>query len=339
MGPDEWDGVAAVLGSRIRAVDTLAGGFSHETCLLTLADGQVVARLGGADPIVEAAVMASARRYVPVPQVWRVIPGAEIADGARSVMICEYVAGTPLSQVLSGVGGDEAAGAWDEAAGAWAGETRAADGLGGSGMYGLGAEVGRVVADIGRVTFERPGFFTGEQLAVSVERPWSQGLPEFAAACMGTTAEARLDAATRRSWVELCVRHAPALRAVDDHRQLVHADINPKNILVSRAGAGWTVDAVLDWEFSYSGCSYGDAANMARFPGEYPASFLDGFRAGFVDGHPAGDPQQEHWGHLGRVLDMFALSDLVTRPPGHPTAAQAAEVMRRWVAYGVPRSI
>jgi hypothetical protein len=33
---------------------------------------------------------------------------------------------------------------------------------------------------------------------------------------------------------------------------------------------------------------------------------------------------------------MFALSDLVTRPPGHSVADQAAGQIRRWIADGVP---
>jgi hypothetical protein len=36
---------------------------------------------------------------------------------------------------------------------------------------------------------------------------------------------------------------------------------------------------------------------------------------------------------------MFALSDLVTRPLGHPVADQAAEVIKRWIAEGVPRAL
>jgi hypothetical protein len=97
------------------------------------------------------------------------------------------------------------------------------------------------------------------------------------------------------------------------------------------------VDAVLDWEFSYSGCPYGDAANMARFGADYPVGFLDGFRAAFAGHQPVGLVAAEDWNYLGRVLDMFALSDLVTRPVGHPTADQAAQQIRRWVTAGLPR--
>jgi len=61
MQSGEIDRIAAALGVTVRGTRTLAGGFSHETCLLTLADGHVVGRLGGPDPAIEAAVMAAGR--------------------------------------------------------------------------------------------------------------------------------------------------------------------------------------------------------------------------------------------------------------------------------------
>lgn len=314
MEPVEIDSVAAALDRTAVGARPLAGGFSHETCLLTLTDGQVVVRLGGQDPAIEAAVMAVARRHVPVPQVLSVIPAAAAGEGARPAMVLEYVAATPLSDVLRG------------------GQSSAAD------LGELGAEVGRVVAGISAVTFERRGFFDDEQLTIPAERPWSLQLPEQAAICMTATPEARLEEATQRAWVELCTAHAPALRTIDHHTRLVHSDINPKNILVTRIRGGWRVDAVLDWEFSYSGCPYGDAANMARFGADYPARFRNGFRAAFAEHQPTDLALADDWAYLGRVLDMFALSDLATRPLGHPIADQAAQQIRRWVTDGVPDS-
>ncbi|MFI6505361.1 phosphotransferase family protein [Nonomuraea typhae] len=283
MRPEDLRLIAETLGSPVTSVSTLAGGYSHETCLLELPDGRVVVRLGGAAPAVEAAVMAAARGTVPVPEVLHVLPSA---------MILEYVPGTTLTDAFTQPG-----------------------------QRALGEEVGRVVAEIATIAFARPGFFTDPALTIAPEAPWSAQLPEVAAACMSATD--RLDPATRDAWLALCTAHAPALRAVDAQSFLVHADINPKNILVTRDGTGWRVDAVLDWEFSYSGCPYGDAANMARFGDGYPADFLTGFRTAFGSRH-RGD-----WEYLGWVLDMFALSDLVTRPPGHAVADQAAERIRR----------
>ena len=286
----------------------LAGGFSHETCLVTLADGdRVVVRLGGTDPAVEAAVMSRGRAQVPVPRVLLVLPSA--GEGVRPAMVLEYVTGTPLSDVLA---------------------------AGGDGMAGLGAEAGRVIAGIGAVTFDRPGFFGDGDLGVREMPPWSAQLAEMAAACMDKVPGERLDPAARRAWTALCAAHAPALAEVDDQARLVHADVNPKNILVTRVGGGWRVDAVLDWEFSFSGCPYGDAANMTRFSDDYPAGFTDGFRAGFAGHQPADLPLPRDWAYLGHVLDMFALSDLATRPIGHAVADQAAGQIRQWIAAGVP---
>jgi Ser/Thr protein kinase RdoA (MazF antagonist) len=311
MRAEEIDGIAEALWRPVTDVQPLAGGFSHETCLLTLADGErVVVRLGGTDPGIEAAVMARAGAHAPVPSVLRVVPA--VNDEARPAMVLGYVTGTLLSDVLATAARDE------------------------NDLAELGAEVGRVIAGVGAVTFDRPGFFTDRDLAVAECPPWSQQLPEMAATWMDATPPERLDPATRRAWTDLCVAHAPALAAIDAQARLVHSDANPKNILVTRADNGWRVDALLDWEFSYSGSPYADAANMTRFSADYPDSFTEGFRSGFAASHPADLPRPADWAYLGRVLDMFALSDLVTRPLGHPVADQAADQIRRWIADGIP---
>lgn len=270
--------IAAELGSSLVESRALAGGFSHSTSLVTLTDGQVVVRSGGAAPRVEAAVMDLAREHVPVPEVLLV---------RDDVLVIEYVAGELL--VPS--------------------------------SFALGVEVGQVVAAIGAVRFDRPGFFAGPELTVTPERPWSEQLVPVATECLA--ASSRLDAATRDAWLALCSEHAPALSAVDTQARLVHADVNPKNLLVS----GGRVVAVLDWEFSYVGCPYGDAANMLRFDSAGP--FGAGFREGFG--------LTEEAAYLGRVLDMFALSDLLTRDASNPIADRAAEVIREWVRTGIPR--
>ena len=59
MYRSEFEEVARRLGSAIDGVADLSGGYSHLTSLLTLANGPVVVRVGGANPRIEAAVMAS----------------------------------------------------------------------------------------------------------------------------------------------------------------------------------------------------------------------------------------------------------------------------------------
>jgi aminoglycoside phosphotransferase (APT) family kinase protein len=270
--------------------------------------------------------MDLAREHVPVPEVLRVVPvpGAmpvpdpATADGTerpvvRPVMVLEYVDGTPLSDALGdGVGGPNEPGDMNE----------------------LGVVVGEAFGDIGAVELARPGFFAGPDLAVGDMPPWSKQLPGMAVNCMDRAPGSRLDPAARQAWIDLCTVHAPALASIDAQARLVHADANPKNVLVTSTAGGWRVDAVLDWEFSFSGCPYADYANMTRFGGTYPDEFVSGFRAGFESRVPCG--MDGDWSYLGRVMDMFALSDLVTRPEGHPVADQAAAEILRWIADGVP---
>jgi Ser/Thr protein kinase RdoA (MazF antagonist) len=227
-------------------------------------------------------------------------------------MVIEYLQGTPLSEILDDRDLTE------------------------PDQLELGWLVGATAAQIGSVDFDRPGFFAAKDLSVSPMPPWSASLPEFAATCMESVPDDRLDPASRARWADLCAAHAGALTAVDDQARLVHADLNPKNLLVSKGDGGWRVDAVLDWEFSFAGCPYGDAANMVRFGARYPAGFTEGFLAGFAGNQPPDRPLPPDWLYLGRVLDLFALSDLVTRAPGHEVADQAAGVIRQWLASGVP---
>jgi aminoglycoside phosphotransferase (APT) family kinase protein len=306
MQAAELSRIGTALGRPVLDSRRLAGGFSHETCLLTLSDGLVVARLGGSDAAIEAAVMAVAAEHVPVPQVLGILHEPD----ERPAMVIEHVAGRPLSEVL------------------------ADDGLGAADLAALGAEVGRTAAHVAAVRFARPGFFSGDELAIAAQPPWSQQLAEFAADCMDRTPQARLDDDSQRAWAELCAAHAPSLSAVDNQARLVHADLNPKNLLVTRASGAWRMAAVLDWEFSFSGCPYADAANMVRFAA--PASYTEAFLAAFADHQPDDLPPPPSWLYLGRVFDMFALSDLVTRPPGHAVADQAAEQIRSWLTSGVP---
>ncbi|MBF6331408.1 phosphotransferase [Nocardia transvalensis] len=315
MRAAETKRIGDLLGDTVLDSRALAGGHSHETWLLVLSQRSVVVRLGDADHATEAAVMAAAEKHVPVPAVITVLPAIPADEQLRSAMVLDHVAGTPLSHVLSD------------------------DSLSSTDFHRLGCEVGRVAATVGSVRFDRPGFFAGSDLAVSPMPPWSEQLPAFADQCMAATPETRLDLPTRTAWADLCTAHSPALTAVDHHARLVHSDLNPKNLLVTRASQHWQVAAVLDWEFSYSGCPYADAANMARFGRDYPEPFLDGFTDAFADHLPDDLAASADFAYLGRVLDMFAMSDLVTRPPGHPVADRAALQIRQWLATGVPTSL
>ncbi|HLR85291.1 MAG TPA: hypothetical protein VK059_10085 [Nocardioidaceae bacterium] len=98
MTPAEVEAVESALGERVLSWRDLAGGYSHETCVVEFAGGAVVVRLGGGAPTVEAEVMRRAGEHVPVPGI-RVVHESADRD-VRSFMVIDHVAGVALSDVL-----------------------------------------------------------------------------------------------------------------------------------------------------------------------------------------------------------------------------------------------
>ena len=177
---------------------------------------------------------------------------------------------------------------------------------------GLGTAVGAALAAVGTTRFATQGFFAGPEL-VPEPVAVTAGLAGFVAA--------RVD---RPELVALARRSQPVLDALRPDGRLVHSDFNPKNILVDRERGRWTVRAVLDWEFAFSGPPLVDVGNMLRFAADYPPAYVDGFLAGFVD---AGGELPENWREAAEALDLFALADLYSRGPDGPLFDQVAEVI------------
>jgi aminoglycoside phosphotransferase (APT) family kinase protein len=92
---------------------------------------------------------------------------------------------------------------------------------------------------------------------------------------------------------------------VADACQLVHSDYNPKNLIVAPGPGGWSVAAVLDWEFAYSGCPLADIGNMLRFRAEIPAPFAEALITGY---RGAGGELPARWRELSEALDLYALA-------------------------------
>jgi fructokinase len=123
----------------------------------------------------------------------------------------------------------------------------------------------------------------------------------------------------------LAARLAPAAASTASARQLVHSDYNGKNLLALQRGGRWSISAVLDWEFAYSGSPLADIGNMLRFRAAYPPGFASAFIAGYRE---AGGDLPPDWREASEALDLYALADLLTRPPEHPYFAKAVSLMR-----------
>jgi aminoglycoside phosphotransferase (APT) family kinase protein len=306
----------ALPGQRVTAATRLGGGYRNRNTLIAAAGGQAyVLRQYGADQpavppgtapadpaaaricAVEAALARRLLGVAPVPEVVAADPAGSAAG--QPVLLSRHVPGVPVGVALAGSGERDQA--------------------------FLGRTTGRALAAIGTISFDRGGFFTDGTLEPSA-LDMSASLPEFVEKCLAAgPAPDVLSPAELAGLRSLARAWAPLAARASGSRQLVHSDFNPKNLLASRAHGEWSITAVLDWEFAFSGSPLHDIGNMLRFAGERPPAFTAGFTEGFRGG---GGELPPGWREESEALDLFALADLLTRPVGHRYFGRAVAAIR-----------
>ncbi|MGX6606753.1 phosphotransferase family protein [Micromonosporaceae bacterium Da 78-11] len=299
-GITRWIEAVALPGRRIVHARLLTGGYSNENIQIIVADGGsfVVRRYRGTNACaVEAALAVRLAGVVPVAAPVAADPTGEAAG--EPVLLSVFRPGRPVSEVLPGLDAGEAA--------------------------ELGRSVGETLAAVGTVVFPAPGFFTGGDL-----RPGPPGvdpvvgLPEFVERCLTEgNAAGHLSPAEQDGLRRLAERAAPGLATLRGARRLVHSDFNPKNMLAERLDGHWRLTALLDWEYAFSSSTLVDVGNLIRH--ERPAGFVPGFLAGFT---AHGGDLPPDWQRLSRGLDLYALADLLTRPPDHRYFRRAVDTIR-----------
>jgi Phosphotransferase enzyme family len=131
-------------------------------------------------------------------------------------------------------------------------------------------------------------------------------------------------------WPELALRHAGELTALEDGTARVHADLNPKNVLLADTPGGWRAAALLDWEFTFAGPCEVDIGNLLRF--EARDRPIAPFGAGVRDGLGGLDETRLR---AARALDLLALCGLLTpRSQDHPVRMSVRRLAAHQVATG-----
>jgi aminoglycoside phosphotransferase (APT) family kinase protein len=296
----DWIEKVALPGATVTGARSLTGGYSNDNRLVTLADGRefVLRRyLGSNTCAVEAALAQRLAGTVGVPEVVAADPDG--SEAGEPVLLSVFVPGRLLGDVLA--------------------DPAVADAL------ELGEQAGRALAAIGSVAFAAPGFFSDASLTPGPPgmEP-TAGVDAFVAQCLEEgNAAGHLSDDEQRALLRFAGEAAPGLAVLHGSRQLVHADYNPKNILVDRRDGGWRITAVLDWEFAFSSSPLFDIGNMLRDP--RPSGFAGAFADGFVAG---GGRLPSDWRRLSRALDLYSLADLLKRPVGHRYFGRAVERIR-----------
>jgi aminoglycoside phosphotransferase (APT) family kinase protein len=277
----------------------LSGGYSGETYLVTGAGEQAVLRLYARDPgraAVDRALLERLRGLLPVPRVLEAVtvPGG---PDRPPFLLLEALPGDRLDLVLP---------AADEPL-----------------RRRLGEAVAGVLTLLATERMPRAGFFVDATLEPEPFPPGAGEQPAFLEAHRDAPFFATVDLDALRS----VARHAARVAAGTGRVALVHADFNPKNLLVDPATGG--VTGVLDWEFAYAGAPLADLGNLLRF--ETDAVFGTAVTGAYVDRAPDVPPA---WAEVARALDFYALVDLAAQDRVNPVTTGARDLLARMAATG-----
>ena len=274
----------------------LSGGYSGETFLVTGAGEQAVLRLYARHPeraAVDQALLERLRGLLPVP---RVLEAVTVPAGTARppFLLLEALPGDRLDLVLP---------AADEPL-----------------RRRLGEAVAGALTLLATERMPRPGMFVDASLDPVPFPPDGGDQRHFLEARLGRPWFATLTA-TERDGLRAVARRASVVTSSPARIALVHADFNPKNLLVDPATGG--VTGVLDWEFAYAGAPLGDLGNLLRF--ETDPVFAAAAAGTYTDRAP---DVPADWLEVARALDLYALLDLAARDAANPVVTGARDLLR-----------
>ncbi len=107
------------------------------------------------------------------------------------------------------------------------------------------------------------------------------------------------------------------------NNSLVHADYDPANILVIKKQGEWKIAGIMDWEFSFSGSSLWDVANMLRYAHQMPINFQESFLHGLESN---GYKLPKSWQTSVHLLNLLSLLDCLERCQPLQQPRQCADI-------------
>lgn len=294
--------LADLVGGPGVEVAPLSGGYSGETFLVTVAGEQAVLRLYARQPeraAVDRALLERVRGLLPVP---RVLEAVTVAGGADRppFLLLEALPGDRLDVVLPAADAPL--------------------------RRRLGEAVAGVLVLLATERMPRPGWFPDARLEPEPFPPAAGDACSFVDAHLDRPWFARLPAADRAA-LRVVARHAARLGTSCRRTSLVHADFNPKNLLVDPATGG--VTGVLDWEYAYAGVPLADVGNLLRF--ETDPEFTGAVAESYAGRAP---DVPDDWVEVARALDLMALVDLAGRTAVNPVVAGARDLLRATARSG-----
>ena len=129
-------------------------------------------------------------------------------------------------------------------------------------------KVGRTLGEIAKIKFPSSGFFNKN---LEVEKDiTSEGFVNFCFECLENNKVKATLPQQQRDQIKNIFRVYKNLLPDEAASNLVHADFDPANILVTEVNGKIEVSGILDWEFSFAGSTLCDVANMLRYARQMP---------------------------------------------------------------------
>lgn len=168
--------------------------------------------------------------------------------------------------------------------------------------------VGSVLANIHSYTFTGTGFFDGN---LKVSDPYSISGELFLDLIeqnlfQGSCEKWLGKELTKAVW-SFCQTYSSLFSELVEVPVLVHSDFNGLNILMQSVQVGYSVSAVLDWEFAFSWTRYVDLANILRY--EEEGSILEEHLIRAYQEH--GGILHENWRLISKLEDLVALCNML----------------------------
>lgn len=200
----------------------------------------------------------------------------------------------------------------------------------------VGARLGRMLADLGRVALPRAGFFAIEEgggLQIE-DAPAPGGVHPYVAFALARLAKpairALMPAGELAALTDFLARAEAYLPDFAAPAVLGHGDFKPANLLVDDRPDGPVVSGLIDWEYAWAAPRLSDLATMMRWDDELPpglvAAMLTEYQAG------AG-PLPPDWRRRLALADLIAQVDFLDRGAGRPAVvADARDRIARTLA-------
>jgi len=166
-------------------------------------------------------------------------------------------------------------------------------------------KVGEALGVISNITFPSSGVFNR-----NLEIKKIVGCSLFINFCLKNTNVKTIITQEQRRQIKNLFKTYKNLLPDETDRSLVHADFNPANILVVENKGELEISGILDWQFSFSGSSLFDVANMLRYAHKMPDDYQNSFLEGLLSTHYQ---LPNSWQITTHLLNILLLLDCLSR--------------------------